>query len=435
MVLNQRRLVKQTGRVLLVTVCIILGSIMTLGASSRTSTLITLPNGQQIRNYDAHTLIATPTITYYLYFPLVQHADTQLTNGDFETCDQTGWDASQGPFSGHGNGLPQAVVFFEDNCRARIGDPSAQTGAIPVGSGIFAQTFTVDKRYLTFRYRILTDDIIRGAQTGRYFDTFEVSLNTPPDQISDTERNNKGCSTSLLNPTGPMIPSEGLILCGGHNGPEIDAGTQRDLGWKEVTLNLQNFQHQNITLYFALWSREYEPNRFNNQALYNTVAYIDDVQLFDELPPCRPLHPPLGGPPVNLEVKITSPENCLLNNNLGPSATIRGTYSGDLSGKEIWILVYPEQALRYYIQSHDACGQRPAEASGGQWITRAFFGGPVQHYDVIAVVTEVGNPASVSFKEQLKKQCDENDLPGNARNELPDGFTEMDAIIVQAGGR
>jgi hypothetical protein len=431
MALNQQRLVMQIGRVLLVTVCIILGSIMTLGASSPTSTIITLPDGQQIRNYNAHTLIATPTITHYLYFPLVQHADTQLANGDFETCDQTGWDTGQGPFAGHGSGLPQAVVSFEESCRARIGDPSAQNGAIPVGSGIFAQTFEVDKRYLKFRYRILTNDIIRGAQTGRYFDTFEVSLNTPPDQISDSERNNKGCSTTLLNPTGIITPSnKGLVLCGGHNGSETDAGTLRDLGWKEVTLDMQNFQQENITLYFALWSREYEPDRYNDQALYNTIVYIDDVQL---APLCQSLHPPLGGPPVNLEVKITSPENC--DTNLGPSATIRGTYSGDLSGKEIWILVYPELALKYYIQSHDACGQRPAEANQGQWITRAFFGGPVQQYDVIAVVTEVGSPASVSFKEQLKKQCDENDLPGLPGDELPAGITEMDTITVQAGGR
>jgi hypothetical protein len=279
---DQRRLVKQIGRVLLVVVFVTLGSITTLGLGPPPLTTTTSPSPQQARNDHVPALTTTPTVTYSHYFPLIYHDYTPFfppINGDFETCDQTGWDTAQGSFAGHGSGLPQAVVSFEDSCRARIGDPSAQNGAIPVGSGIFAQTFTVDKRYLTFRYRILTHDIIRGAQTGRYFDTFEVSLNIPPDQISDSERNNKGCSTTLLNPTGSIIPSEGLVLCGGHNGSEADVGTLRDLGWREVTLDLQNFQQTNITLYFALWSREYEPDRFNDQALYNTWVYIDDVRL------------------------------------------------------------------------------------------------------------------------------------------------------------
>ncbi len=130
---------------------------------------------------------------------------------------------------------------------------------------------------MKFRYRISTHDIIRGAQTGRYFDTFEISLNIPPDQISNGERNNKGYSTNLLNLTNIIIPSEGLVLCGGYNGSEADTGTLRDLGWKEVTLDMQNFQQQEVTLYFTLWSREYESPRYNDQALYNTWVYINDI--------------------------------------------------------------------------------------------------------------------------------------------------------------
>jgi hypothetical protein len=287
MVPDQWRWVKQIGRVLLVVVFVTLGSITTLGLGPPPPTTTTSPSPQQARNDHIPALTTTPTVTYSRYFPLIYHnymPPLPLINGNFATCDQTGWDTGQGPFAGHGSGLPQAVVSFEGSCRAQIGDPSAQHGAIPVGSGYLAQTFTVDKRYLKFRYRILTNDIIRGAQTGRYFDTFEVSLNTPPNQISDNERNDKGCSTTLLNPTGTIIPTEGLVLCGGHNGPETDAGTLRDLDWKEVTLDMQNFQQKNITLYFALWSREYEPDHYNDQALHNTVIYIDDVQLFDPCP-------------------------------------------------------------------------------------------------------------------------------------------------------
>jgi hypothetical protein len=244
---------------------------------SLSPTASTSPSYPQGHNYGVNTLVATPTLTYYLYLPLVLRNFTPLINGDFETCGFTGWQRGQGPFSGRGSGLPQTVVSFEGSCRGRLGDPSAQNGAIPVGYGYLAQTFTVNDRYLRLRYRILTRDIIRGNDG--YNDTFEVSLNTPPNQISDGERNSRGCDMALLNPTNTINPSEGLVFCGGHKGPAADVGVLRDLGWQKAILDLQQFQDKNITLYFALWSREYVPPYYDNRGFYNTWAYIDDVQL------------------------------------------------------------------------------------------------------------------------------------------------------------
>ncbi len=78
-----------------------------------------------------------------------------------------------------------------------------------------------------------------------------------------------------------MTPTTGLAFCGGYAGTSQDVGTLRDLGWKTVTLDLQDFQGENVTLYLALWSREYEADFYNDKGFYNTWVYIDDVQLTD----------------------------------------------------------------------------------------------------------------------------------------------------------
>jgi hypothetical protein len=145
-------------------------------------------------------------------------------------------------------------------------------------------------------------------------------------------------------------------------------------------------------------------------------------------PICQSTRPPLGGTPVDVEVEITSPNHC--DTGLTTSMTAGGTYSGDLTGKEIWILVYPTTDKKYYPQSLDACAQIPSDASGGLWETSVNFGGPPQQYDVVAVVTEADGEASQEFKGWLQRGCETNDFPGYLRRELPGGITEVDAITV-----
>jgi hypothetical protein len=142
---------------------------------------------------------------------------------------------------------------------------------------------------------------------------------------------------------------------------------------------------------------------------------------------CQSSRPPLDGPPVNVEVQITDPTHC--DKGLDTTITASGTYSGDLTGKEIWVLVYPTD-LKYYPQSPDACGGIPVNASGGMWNTRVNFGGPPQQYDIVAIVTDTGGEASQEFKRWLQTGCTTENFPGYSAHELPGGITEVDAVTV-----
>jgi hypothetical protein len=117
-----------------------------------------------------------------------------------------------------------------------------------------------------------------------------------------------------------------------------------------------------------------------------------------------------------------------------PTATgipLAGTYSGDLTNKEIWILVYPSN-LAYYPQSTNACASISTPFANGQWAETIRLGreGVPEAFHVVAVVTEVGSPASEAFHNYLTVGCDTGNYEGLAV--IPAGATEMDAIIVHA---
>lgn len=141
---------------------------------------------------------------------------------------------------------------------------------------------------------------------------------------------------------------------------------------------------------------------------------------------CQSFRPPLeGNVGFNGAVEFQSPGDCAAG--LDTTMTAGGNYSGDLNGKELWILVYPTDN-EYYPQTRDACQMLPADAGGGVWNTIVNFGGPPQQYDLVAIVTN--SDASETFKKWLKTGCETGDYPGYKRQELPGGIQEVGAITV-----
>jgi len=151
-------------------------------------------------------------------------------------------------------------------------------------------------------------------------------------------------------------------------------------------------------------------------------------------PPCQlaSLRPRILGPAINdLQVKITSPEDCSLNLPAGKHIPVEGTYDGNLTGREIWVLVYASDN-KYYPQSSNACQKLPAEASGGHWTT-TLFDLTVEQIDIVVTATDDDSEASQDFEEWMRKAgCPEpgEEFPGGISN-LPDGLAEMDAITVR----
>ncbi len=201
-----------------------------------------------------------------------------LINGDFEdVLPLNGWTQAQGGFDGHGIGLPQSeygghMALLGDKAK----DGNTYNKTIPVGYGSIAQSFTVVERYLQIRYHISTYDIVQGQKTGRYFDTFEVSLDVPPEGVSNPERDAK-CASAILNPTGVLPPTNGLVLCGGYEGEK--GGNSNDLGWRKVYLDMTAYQGQEITLYFTVWNREYTAPDWDDKGYFNTWVEINDISM------------------------------------------------------------------------------------------------------------------------------------------------------------
>ena len=72
------------------------------------------------------------------------------------------------------------------------------------------------------------------------------------------------------------MPGDGLVMCAGQ--PGETGGLLWDTGgWRTVTLDLDAYRGQWITLAVGVWSREYVSPFTSDQAWYNTWAYVDDV--------------------------------------------------------------------------------------------------------------------------------------------------------------
>ncbi len=223
--------------------------------------------------------VTIQAVDHAVYMPMVARSYRVLVNGDFEQG-LSGWDAIRGPFGGHGSGLPQSVLVFDGGKRALLGTAgNLPPDSIPVGYGSVAQAFTLEAPYVRLQYWVFSYDNAKGKE--RYHDTFEVSVNRPPNQVSDQERDSAGCATSALNPEGMLaVSADGLAFCGGAD--RSSQGTRWDTGgWKTVTLDLSAFQGGNVKLYFTIWSREYGAPYYDDRGWFNTWAYVDNVQLVD----------------------------------------------------------------------------------------------------------------------------------------------------------
>jgi len=156
---------------------------------------------------------------------------------------------------------------YDDYANARI--PKDAYGAI-------WQTFSVPPAAqvpnpeITLSYRVFSHDRVYDPGNGHYYDDFEVSIDVPPGQITNSQRNAQGCNESGSVPRAISVTSPGLAFCDGNksgNLPPTD--DPDDTGWRTVTLRLDSLSGRAITLYLANWNRQ---DRYRN-----TWTYIDNI--------------------------------------------------------------------------------------------------------------------------------------------------------------
>ncbi len=137
---------------------------------------------------------------------------------------------------------------------------------------------------------------------------------------------------------------------------------------------------------------------------------------------------PIVGPKVNdLTAEIEKPTHCSTQLPWGESLKVGGSYTGNLEGRELWVIVFAPDS-RYYPQTLGACDQLPARAGDGRWYTPMSLGGQGQ-FDIIVAVARTDADASHEFKGWLRHGCETGKYPGFLG--LPDGLTELDAVTVR----
>ena len=140
-----------------------------------------------------------------------------------------------------------------------------------------------------------------------------------------------------------------------------------------------------------------------------------------------------GSAATDMNADFQLPQNCSMDLPNGDAFQAGGPYSGDLAGRELWVLVYAPDG-KYYPQTLDACGDPPipSRASSGRWSTTIYLGSsePGQ-FDVVLAVASPDSDASQTFKTWLGIGCTTKKFPGFGK--LPDGLTELNAITVHNG--
>ncbi len=193
-------------------------------------------------------------------------------NGDFEA----GWD-----YWAHGGEFSQTIVTGPT--LAQHGDKAALLGnpdyenveGVPVGGGRVWQTFGVPSSgdpEITLWYHIYTYDVVWGSGTNKYYDSFEIYINTLDwTQATDPDSDDPWRQTRCRDQLGvPDTQQPGLVFCDGN--PSDPGGHPLiDLGWRSVTLDLSAFKGQEIVLYPAIFNRQ--------DGWFNTWVYVDYVSV------------------------------------------------------------------------------------------------------------------------------------------------------------
>ncbi len=232
---------------------------------------------------DTGVIAITPdSDRFKLYLPISAKQYHPFVNGGFETGGfGSGWSAS-GAMGAQvvsvididGN-LGQATDngWIDGDFAALLGNPSYNnTGGVPVGFGEIRQTITLQPNAsdIRLKYRIVTHDQVFASSSGRYYDSFEVSINTVEPSNQATPRRNDLCRT---NHGVPATDATGLVLCDGFTSTPARDNPPNNIQ-RTKTIDISNKSGQNITLILRIYNRV--------DSSYNTWVYVDSVEVLTE---------------------------------------------------------------------------------------------------------------------------------------------------------
>lgn len=208
---------------------------------------------------------------FYIYLPLTLRNYDPFANGSFED----GWTPWE--HAGELNQSRTQSQVYEGQWAVLLGDSNyTNRGGVPVGSGRIWQTFTVpdsSNPSISIWYHIYTHDVVWGGNTNKYYDSFEIYINTVNwSEASNPDPGDSWRKTRCRDNLGtPDTNNPGLVFCDGNPSDPTKSNPPKDLGWRSVTLDLSQFKGQNITLYLATFNRV--------DGWYNTWTYVDDLDL------------------------------------------------------------------------------------------------------------------------------------------------------------
>ena len=132
---------------------------------------------------------------------------------------------------------------------------------------------------------------------------------------------------------------------------------------------------------------------------------------------------------------ITAPRKCELGINPEEVKGVRGMYSGNMAGKDLWVLLYFSDSKRYYPQTRlGKCSPGPVELSNGRWFGNALLGLPDHVYDIVIAVVRQDSEAKRRIIAKFGVICGTDTWTGFEADELRGiGLTELDSITVKTG--